>query len=121
MLIGEEQIYLGRTQRLVLASDDLVEVDESDLFGLRHLFGPAGVLITRNSSVPPDFSRDGRADDWRRAFGPRVGDIFSQVPAIAMNDFVFFGKQVVNLFRLFAQAFDRAARARCVVDRAAVV
>jgi hypothetical protein len=38
-----------------------------------------------------------------------------------MNDFVFFGEKVVDLFGLFAHAFDRAASARVVVDRPAVV
>src|SRR5262249_58955916 len=121
MLIGEEQIDLIRPQRLVAASDDLVEVDESDLSGLRHLLGPARVLIAGDSSLFPDLSRDWRTDDWRRAVGSGVGDVFAQVPAVAMNDLVFFGEQVVDLFGLFAHTFDRAARSRCVVGGSAVV
>ena len=51
----------------------------------------------------------------------RVRDEAAQVPAVGVDDLALLGEQVVYLFRLFAGAFDRAAGARGVVERPAVV
>src|SRR5262245_48394997 len=125
MFIGKERLDLFSAQRVILAGDDLIKVNESGFFSLRHFLGPSRILVANDPfgkrAIFPYLSRDRRADDRRRAFGPGVSYILSQIPTVTVDDLVFFSDQVIDLFSLLAHALDRAARAKSVVDGPVVV
>ena len=108
---------------LVVVGDEGSEVDERDTGGLGDFGGPRAPLAVGalDAALAPFVSDGEREENRCGAFGLHVGDHLAQIRAEGADDLMFFGEEIVDFLRLVAEAADRTAGARGVVDRAGVV
>jgi len=81
------------------------DIEKRDTGGFGRVRRPLAVsdVGALDFAVLPDIADGQPQQDGRGAFGLGVRDHLAQIPAVGVNDFVFFGKQVVNLLRLGAE------------------
>ncbi len=100
--VAEEGLDCGRPKRVVTAGNDLVQVDEADVFLLGNLPRPSAVAVgvADDLTVLPGLARDRRTDDGDCAFGPGVLDVLAQIPAVGVDRLVNLEDGVIDLFGL---------------------
>ena len=103
--------------------DEFVEINKWNGLGVGDLFSPAAiiVLVAGNLPILPGLARHQRADDGYRTLRAYVCNVFAQIAAEGIHHLVLLRQQVVNFFRLLANAFDGAACAGSIVERAVVI
>ena len=109
--IAEERVDGGGAEGVVAAGDDLVEVDETYVFGSGYLLGPAAVGggVSDDVTVEPEFTGNERTEDGSGAFGAGVGDVFTQVPAEGVDGLVGVSAGILHVQGFLADAGEAAS------------
>src|SRR6266851_4057421 len=123
MWIGKQCLHLSLAKSVVAASDDLVEIDESDVLLDRHLSSPATIVlrVARDLPILPGLPRNGRADDRSSFLGDGIGNVLMHVPAVAVNSLVPLEDWILDLPGLLANTRQRAAGAGSIVQGPRVI
>lgn len=121
--IPEERFDGGLAQRVVSSGDDLIEIDEADVFLFCDLSCPTTIVcgVPNDLAVFPCLPRNWRTDDRDSSLGPCVFDVLAQIPTVGVDGFVDLEDWIVDFLTFVTDAMDGSAGTGGIVEGPIVV